>query len=448
MAAIIASPSTETARDIATWRDNSGDRATIFGTNNALYYMSTANVVTTVTPIGFVTGVNSPALQVGYGQGLYGLGTYGTPRTGLGVSETPVARVMMSAWGEDLIITQTTAGEIWDYTPGDAAAVVITNAPTDVVGAIVTPQRFIMAIGATADARQVTWCDKENNTVWTPTVSNEAGSIVLEGDGSLMSLANVMEQTLILSETDAHIVRYLGPPYVYGFDRLATDCGVVASQALAVAGSKAFWLGERNFWVYDGAVSPLPCEVMDFFFHDKNPLMDSKISTMVVGEHTEIWWLYQSSTGDDVDSYISFNYMANHWNVGTLDRVSGKGAGALASSIMVDSNAFVYNHELHGVAVSGAFAESGPLELQNGNMESAIRAIFPDTKASGDVSVTLKGRSMPTEPDFSYGPYTLTNPTPTRAIGREIRLRVDAADNADWEVGAMRMDISTVGGFR
>jgi len=450
MAVIVAAPSTDTIRDIFSWNADNGDESTLLGSNAKVYHMNQDNQIADVTPAGFTGGLNNPALQVGYGKGLYGSETYGTPRSASGVTVTPVPRWMFDAWGEDGILSTTGAdGKVYDYTPGDAQAVVIANAPTDIVGAVVTDERFVMVIGSATEARKVTWCDKENNTVWASAVSNEAGNKVLAGAGNLLAIQKVLDDVIILSTTDAFRGRYIGPPYVYGFKRIGNKCGAISSMALVTTDKFAFWAGKRQFWMYDGDVRPLPCEVMDFFFHDRDPLMHSKIVASTISQFNEVVWHYQSIAGTEVDSYISYNYANGYWNVGKLARTAQGDSGALDTPIMMDSDGFLFNHEQHGIIVTGAFAESGPLELKNGARNIAVRYILPDTIQNGDVTITLKGRDMPNATEYSYGPYALTNPTPTRAIGREIRARIDATGvRADWEYGVVRMDISTVGGFR
>ena len=62
----------------------------------------------------------------------------------------------------------------------------LTNAPINNKGIVVTEERFIFALGAGGNSRKVQWCDKENNTQWTPAVTNEAGDIELATSGQIM----------------------------------------------------------------------------------------------------------------------------------------------------------------------------------------------------------------------------------------------------------------------
>ena len=53
-----------------------------------------------------------------------------------------------------------------------------------------------------------------------------------------------MGQTLILTTRDAHVANYIGPPYVYGIERVGTSCGLAANGACVV-----MWTKVRSGWV-------------------------------------------------------------------------------------------------------------------------------------------------------------------------------------------------------
>ena len=71
----------------------------------------------------------------------------------------------------------------------------LTNAPVDNIGAIVTPERHLLCYGAGGDGKRIDWCDSENNTVWTPTATNSAGSLTLQSDGRIVTARRVRGQT-------------------------------------------------------------------------------------------------------------------------------------------------------------------------------------------------------------------------------------------------------------
>ena len=117
---------------------------------------------------------------------------------------------------------------------------------------------------------------------------------------------------------------------------------------------------------------------------------------------------------------------------------------------MVASSGEIYNHELEDTLPDGdVYAETGPIDLKNGEINTAVRYIYPDTEGTGNVTFTLYGRQLPNATEYTYGPYSWqqNNPIPTRAMGRTIRMRVDL-DDAASELGVVRLDLAPVTGRR
>ena len=101
----------------------------------------------------------------------------------------------------------------WANNTGTVAAV-LSNAPTS-VNAIVAPERFVFALGAGGAGNKVQWCDQENNNLWAAAATNQAGDFYLE-HWREPSLGMAMRgETLMITDTDAHVARYQGPPFVF-----------------------------------------------------------------------------------------------------------------------------------------------------------------------------------------------------------------------------------------
>ena len=107
----------------------------------------------------------------------------------------------------------------------------------------------------------------------------------------------------------------------------------------------------------------------------------------------------------------------------------------------------IYEHERDDIVVEDAWAESGPLEVGNGDNNMAVRYIYPDTETFGDVMYTLYGQNQPTDQRYAYGPYSFDNPISTRALGRSISMRVDGSEQTPkWQVGQKtRFDVAPMG---
>jgi len=332
-----------------------------------------------------------------------------------------------------------------------ATLAAVQNAPTDNLGIVVTEERFVFALGAGGNPRKVQWCDFENNTVWTPSTTNQAGSQELQTSGQIMLGIRTRGQTLILTDIDAHAARYSGPPYIYNFQRVGTSCGAISRKAASDVDMGVFWMGDSGFFRFDGnSVSELGCDVHDYVFGDINLGQKSKIWSVANSKHGEIWWFYCSSSATEIDRYVAFDYKENHWLIGDLSRTSGVPGGVFSYPILAGHNADsdLYDHEV-GVNFDGAttFAETGPMSVGNGDNITKITKLLPDEKTQGDVSVTFKTRFYPNEADATHGPFTPANPTSVRFSGRQFRMRVEGERLADWRVGTMRVD-AVSGGTR
>lgn len=444
---IVSNPTTETVRDMLAYVTNAGNSQAIFASNSKLYLLTASNVLSTITVTGFTAGSNQPSQLFGYGIGPYGRGTYGTRRNTTAAMPIPVQRWTMDTWGENVLAAGVNNGPIFQITPAGVATA-LTNAPTKVASVTTTDQRIVMALQNDAtDIRKVVWSDRENNNIWAPAVNNFAGSQKLQGSGFLLGSYKILNQVLILSETDAHVARYIGAPFVFGFERIGDNCAPVHAKAVASTDRFVVWLGARNFWVYDGTLRQLPCDVMDHIASTISPANFSKIHTQTVAEFSEIWWFYQSKSGTEVDSYVVFDYVENHWSAGRLSRTAGSDVGAYPSPVMVSPDGIIWDHEQTAVRVDGeAYAITGPLELQNGERNMAIRYVFPDTESFGSVELSFTTKQMPTAPEIAHGPFAYTNPIPTTGVlGREIRMEVRGL-TSQWEVGTMRFDVQQIGG--
>ena len=323
----------------------------------------------------------------------------------------------------------------------------IANAPTNNLGLVVTEERFLVALGAGGNPRKVQWCDRENRTSWTPAATNEAGDIELQTTGQIMQAVRTRGQTLVITDVDAHAMRYLGPPYVYGFERVGTSCGSISRKAAVDVDMGIFWMGQGGFYRFDGnTVQEIPCEVRDYIFDDFNTGQQSKIWGYANSEFAEIWWYYASASSKEIDSYVGYNYRENFWLIGKMQRTCGASRGVFRYPILGDTHGTLHDHEV-GVFKDGSevFAETGPISLGNGDQVMQVSQIIPDETTQGDVEMYFKTRFHPNDTEREYGPYTPANPTSARFVGRQIRMKVVEDQLTNWRVGTMRLDVKARG---
>lgn len=436
-------------RSMLSWEDNSNSRRLAFGTHDKLFAMTAGNAVSDITPVGFNAGRVDATLSVGFGASTYGNQTYGTPRQDT-ATLLPATTWSLDNWGEYLVGATADDGKLYEWQLGSGVpAAQIANSPVNCSGLMVTEERFLFAFGAGGNPRKIAFSDKEDNTVWTPLATNEAGDIEIQTNGTILRGLRTRGQALILTDQDAHTATYQGPPFVYGFERVGTSCGLIAPNAAVAVDMGVLWMGSRSFFAYSGgAVQELSGDVSDYVFSDFNTDQRSKVSAVVNSRWNEVWWFYPSGASTECDRYVVYDYAQNVWATGNLDRTAGVDSGVFRQPMWIGSDGVLYEHE-SGYSYSGAtpFCETGPISLGVGDQVISVRQLIPDERNLGDVRATFKSRFYPTSDEREYGPFSMANPTSVRFTGRQVRMRVDGNQPADWRVGIMRLD-AVPGGLR
>jgi hypothetical protein len=435
-------------RGAISWRDNDGDRWIGIGTNSKLYVLNESGTLYDITPSGLVTGLADATTLRGYGNNVYGAYAYGVQRPELG-PVTPAATWSLDTWGGYFVACSSADGKLYEWTLSTAAdAVQIANSPEDCQGLLVTDERILFALGADGNSRKIAWSDQEDNTNWTPSATTQAGDIELTTEGTIQCARRIRGNILIFTDVDVHLSTYIGPPFIYSFERAGSGCGVISKNAVAVNDSACVWMSNSGFWVYDGFVKPLECEVGDYVFSNMNTQQNSKIYCIHNSSFGEVWWFYPSSSSNENDSYVVFNYREGHWAIGKLDRTCGFDRGSFPNPIWLNSSGYIYEHEVGlDYESSEIYAESGPVELGDGERVFSITGLIPDEKTIGDVQARFATKFYPNATEYNYGPYSMNNPTSVRITGRQVAVRLEASRYSDWRVGVIRLE-GKAGGLR
>ena len=444
-----ASAFTYAPRAMIAYLDNSSDEHLVAGTYEKLYYVNPSQTITDITPSsGFTSGSLSGALNTGFGGGFYGRTNYGRAPSSSGVY-AEATTWSLDTWGEYLLAVSSTDGKLLEWQGSVSAnAATVANAPTGNNAMVVTEERFVFCLGAGGNPRKVQWSDKENNTVWNATATNEAGDMELQTNGQIMCGVRMRGATLILTDTDAHVATYSGAPFVYGFQRVGTACGVASRKGAVAIDEGAFWMGKKGFFTFDGSTAKeIPCEVADYIFDDMNPAQVSKVYAVHNSQFGEIWWFYPSASSNENDRYVTLDYKEGHWATGELSRTAGVDIGIFTNPIWADASGNLYNQETGYTHTGSAkpYAESGSITLGNGDTIMKVNQLIPDEKTQGQVTVTFKTRFHPNDTETVHGAFTLSNPTDVRFTGRQVRVKIQGVGNDNWRSGIMRIDANPGG---
>jgi hypothetical protein len=447
-------------RGMIAWADASANIWQLMGTPTKVYVSDIGGNISDITPSGLTAGRADANNLAGYGGGNYGSGTYGNGRSASTVTN-PATVWTFDTLEQNPVACNADDGKIYTWDLNNAHIMTqCSGSPSNCRAVFVTQEGFIFALGAGGDPRAVQWPDQASFTSWTPGVGSQANSYELQSAGQIMCGLTTRAGSLIFTTTDVHAATYIGPPFIYSFNQVGAECGIVAVGAYAAAEDFVAWMGINSFWRYDGSVEAIESDVGDYVFTNLNQAQRSKVWALHNATFGEIVWFYPSNAGTEIDSYVLYNYRETTWAIGSLSRTAGVQAGVLANPAMIDPAGNFWAHEQLNFVYSGAaapYAETGPLEFdQNyggdtlagahpGTVTFDIVQMLPDSKTLGDVQMTFYTRFYPTGPETVWGPYTPANPTSLRVAGREFRLRYTANVAADWRVGNPRLDFRAGG---
>jgi len=401
-----------------------------------------------VTPIGIADAHADAFDPAGlYGFGPYGFGPYGMGESGTLLNDPDTWQ--LDNFGESLIAV-CTADErlvIWQKNPF-VLAQPLTSLPgasgvPTARGVVVTPERFVFALGAAGVQRRVQWASQESLTDWTAASTNSAGDFDLQTTGTLVAGRGSRRETLLWTDTDLHAALYIGGVLVYSFQRIGDNCGLMGPEAVAMAGGVAFWMSpNRRFFRYDGAVTPIDCDLFDFLDADLVQDEHVKVQAIAVTEFNEVWWFYPSVSqgGTENARYVAYNYAEDHWSLGILNRSAGISDDVFGTPMLCDPAGVIWQHETGNQRTPTPFVVSGPIEVGQGDQLAVLQRIIPDDTSIGEVSGTLYTSNYPTDPERQV-PFTATQPTTLRVTARQIRIGLTEVTATDWRIGTYRLGL-------
>jgi len=442
-------------------RDNAQRRSLVIGTSTHAFVLFDSEYLD-ITPDAFVEDRDVTAIGDGYGTSEYGEYDYGTARP------TPLTGIILEAnnwsldvWGEFVVGVAVSDGRALVWRPGDLRTApdskfnVIANAPEGNRALLVTKERHLMLIAADGDPRKIQWSAREDYTEWTPTALNLAGDLRLETKGTLQVGLYAGGDILLLSDVDAFRVRYTGRPFGYGARQVGTNCGVLGPDAAASTNDFVVWMSSDGFFLYNGQITPLPCEVWDYVYRNLNRNQAALITAGHNSNHSEVWWFFP--VGDEAvnSRYVIWNYREDWWSVGELSRSRWTPQGPWPHMLAATAEGHVYEHELSPLSVGvqtrpEPFVQSSPMLIgQGGDSVVVANTMVTDDGLDGQnfLRYDVDVRPNPETGWTPHGPYypNAAGYTDVRFTGREVRLRVSAEEAKDWRLGVVRIDIKPGG---
>jgi hypothetical protein len=463
------------------------------GSTSFIYYLLAAGPSINTAGLGYgADAYNNARASVTVG-GVVTLGGWGSP------AEASDINLNMRQWslhtfGENLLATPR-GGRIYQWVennevtsrcievPTTTTAGVSTGVPLQNNFVLVSPiSRHVISLGCTDitgvfDPMVLRISDAENINEWTPTVSTTSEQIRLNDGNELVTGINTRDTTIVLSDTAAYALPFVGPPFTFDADPIGTNCGVIGPHAGAASSDLVYWMGRDNFYYFDGTVKILPCMVLSHVFDDFNLDAKDKVYCGINEKFSEVIWLYCSSDSSECDRYVIFGEgdgTANnppYWTRGTGFFTTWEDKGIFdvihTTGNSTEDDGYLIENEPPGVYTADgkkmdAYLESSYFDIPfgvsppgspDGNFIMYMDKMAPDftftgTNAQTDIRITTREYAQ-SEDEITKGPYnvqTSTKKISLRVRGRQAKIRIDSSiAGTSWRLGSLSFDVGQDG---
>ena len=337
--------------------------------------------------------------------------------------------------------------------------------------------RFIIVFGTndygsnTIDPMLIRWSNQDDPYNWTPNATNQAGSIRISHGSEIVTTVQTRQEIVVFTDSALYSMQYLGPPYVWQTQILGDNISIIGPNAATIASGVVYWMGIDKFYIYDGRVQTLNCDLRRHIFQDINL---TQVQQTVCGTNegfNEVWWFYCSAGSTAVNRYVVYNYLEGAWYYGTLGRTAWLDSGlrdyplaATYSQNLVNHEQGLNDNQTATAAPISAYISSSEFDIGDGHNFGFVWRMLPDLTfenstntpagAVPQVTMTLYGlansgsgsTSSANANVSSSSTYVITEEFTgqvyTRMRGRQMILKIESNQlNTAWQLGAPRIDI-------
>ena len=473
------------------WNENNFGQDLIYGPRGEPMYYWNANIGT--APTVFTVTIASPAvltttLTLTDGMAIM-FTTTGALPTGLSVgtvyyvvNSTGTTANLSATYGGATITTTGTQSGTHSISPRGVPLSSLADA-SDVplvqnYFTISDASRFVLAFGTNPigstemDPMLIRWSDQENAANWTPTATTQAGDIRLSHGSEIVTAMQVRQEIVVWTDSSLYSLQYLGPPYIWGSQLLGDNLSIAGPNATALASGISFWMGVDKFYMYDGSIKTLRCDLRQFIFEDINKSQFDQVYASTNEGFNEVWWFYCSENSTVVDRYVTYNYAEDVWCYGTMGRTAWLDSGLRDYPIAATYSNNIVNHESGlndnetGTALPiNAYILSSQFDIGDGHNFAFIWRMLPDLMFRGSTAtnpvVTMSlfglknsgsGYNVPGSVGGSDSASVtgtaiipveeFTGQVYTRVRGRQMSMKIESNQlDMTWQMGAPRIDI-------
>jgi hypothetical protein len=462
------------------------------GTSATTYTITAASQATSTAVGGGASVVAAYQINPGPAYAVplsgWGAGAWGSGGWGVGTTSTDALRIWtQNNFGQNLIFgprggalyywdattSLTTRGTLLSTLSGASDVPLYQNWTL-----ISDASRFVLVFGtndlgsAILDPMLIRWSDQEDAAQWTPSITNQAGSVRLSHGSRIVTAMQSRQEIVVWTDASVYSLQYLGPPYVWSSQLLSDNISIVGPNASAIASGVIYWMGVDKFYKYDGRTQTLRCDLREYIFSDINQAQYEQVFASTNEGFNEVWFFYCSANSNAIDKYVVYNYDEDVWYYGYMARTAWLDSGLRNYPLAATYNYNIVNQE-QGVDDNTtattlpieAYITSSEFDIGDGHNFGFVWRILPDLTFRGSTAANPQAtmylmplqnsgsgyNNPPSVAGSDNGVVTRTAVIPveqftgqinTRVRGRQMAFKIDSSDlGVTWQLGAPRMDI-------
>ena len=342
--------------------------------------------------------------------------------------------------------------------------------------------RFVLVFGTNdyganyLDPMLIRWSDQEDPYTWSPSATNQAGSLRLSHGSSIVTAVQSRQEIIVFTDSSLYSLQYVGPPFVWTAQLVADNVSIVGPNAATIASGAVYWMAVDKFYKYDGRVQTLNCDLRRYVFNDFNTLQSQQVYCSTNEGFNEVWWFYCSANANFSDRYVVYNYVENNWYYGTMGRSAWLDSGLLPLPVAATYDSELVQHEdgvdayvLGSLTALPAYISSSEFDIGDGHNFGFVWRVLPDLTFSGSSTTAGQSGSQIPTPNVTMTLYPMQNSGSgvgktvtdvvtkkstyniteeftgqvyTRVRGRQMIFKMASVDiGTTWQLGAPRIDI-------
>lgn len=324
--------------------------------------------------------------------------------------------------------------------------------------------------------------------------TNDAGENSLaDTAGSIVDARKLRDALIIYKDDSVYSMRYIGGVFVFQFQQLFDDVGMLGLNCVAEFDGKHFVVGRGDVYVHNGVqkASVIDGQMKDFLFNAIQS--DNQKNTFVVADYsnTEMWVCFPTSTGASANGYcdkaVIWNWKENKWSIRDLPRLVSANIGIIdpqepddwesdINAWDTDSTSWgsqTYNpsrmkilmasnvdNKLYVVGESSTFdgvsftstLEKSDLYFGDDHKIKSIHSITPHLTGTGVAKIYIGTSMLQDSPVAWSGPYSYNigsdYKVDCRLFGRYVGVRFEFDSTGPWTLNGYTLEFTPTAGKR